>query len=322
VAATNLLLDVQGLKVNYRTSRGTVKAVDGVNLRAKRKEVVGIVGESGCGKSTTGLSIMRLIRSPGEIVGGKILFKNKDLLELSEDEMTNMRGKEISMTFQHPLSFLNPVFTVEYQIAEAISLHQGASLEEGRKAATEMLGKVGIPTPMRIGKYYPHQLSGGMRQRVLIAIALACNPSLIIADEPTSALDVSVQAQILDLIKELNMTLGTSLLLITHNLGIVASMCDRVYVMYAGRVVEEGDVFSIFENPMHPYTVGLIGSIPSPHERKKRFETIPGMVPDLTNPPSGCRFNPRCLRATSKCEEDEPPYVEVEPGHFVSCWRD
>jgi oligopeptide/dipeptide ABC transporter ATP-binding protein len=298
-----------------------VKAVDGVTLKVNKEESVALVGESGCGKTITARSIMRLVPPPGKTIEGRVLFKGKNLLELSEDKMRKIRGKEISMVFQDPMSFLNPVMKIKDQIAETIRLHQQFDKKEARKKAVEVLDAVLIASPSKVAEYYPHQLSGGMRQRVIIAIAVSCNPSLLIADEPTSALDVTVQAQVLDLIKHLTENLGTALLLVTHDLGIVADVCDTVYVMYAGKIVEHANVFSVFEKPTHPYTKGLLESVISIDEFKKTLVSIDGAVPDLVDLPSGCRFRTRCKQYNPKvCSKEEPPFVEVEKDHAVSCW--
>lgn len=314
------LLSVQDLKTYFFTSMGIVRAVDGVSIAIKKREAVGLVGESGCGKTTIAYSILRLVPRPGKIVGGKILYGHKNLLELEEDAMRDIRGKEISMVFQDPATFLNPVMKVSYQIAESIKLHQMEKKGPAKRKAIEMLEAVGIPSASEVANYYPHQLSGGMKQRVIIAIALSCNPSLVIADEPTTSLDVTIQAQVLDLIKDLSKRHGTSLLLITHDLGIIADVCDKVYVMYAGKVVESGDVFAIYETHKHPYTTGLLESVLSIDEFKETLVTIDGMVPDLVNPPAGCRFHPRCHESKTICSRQEPPPVEIEPQHWVRCW--
>lgn len=314
------LLNVQGLKTYYFTSIGVVKAVDGVNLTVNKGELVGLVGESGCGKSCTALSIMRLVPIPGRIVGGNIIYKGRNLVKLREDEMRHIRGKEISIVFQDPSTFLNPLIKIGDQILENIFLHEWISPEQAKKRVIEVLNMVGMPNPERIVKFYPHELSGGMRQRAMIAMAIASNPSLLIADEPTTALDVTIQAQILELIKSLKEKLGLSILLITHDLGIVAELCDVVYVMYAGRIVESADVLTLFEKPKHPYTKGLLDSTLSIEEFKEIVSTIEGSVPNLINPPPGCRFHPRCKKAIDICEKKIPPEIEIEPKHKVSCW--
>lgn len=314
------LLSVEGLKTHFDIFRGVLKAVDGVTLKVNNGESVALVGESACGKSMTAFSIMRLVPRPGRIVDGRVMFKGKNLLELSKDEMRKIRGKEISMVFQDPLTFLNPIMKIGDQIAESIRLHQKCNRNEARKRVLELLDSVFISSPSRIAECYPHQLSGGMRQRVVISIALSCNPSLLIADEPTSALDVTVQAQVLDLIRQLTKKLGTSLLLITHDLGVVADICDKVYVMYAGEIVENADVLTLFENPAHPYTSGLLASVLSIDQFKKTLVSIDGIVPDLVNPPSGCRFKTRCRKRIGAICDREPRPIWIEKDHMVRCW--
>ena len=320
-----LLLDVRNLKTYFYTEDGVVKAVDGVDFYVKPGEVLGLVGESGCGKSVTSLSIMRLISAPGKIVEGQILFEGKDLVQASEDEMIQVRGNRVSMIFQQPQTALNPVFKVGDQIAEVLSIHQGMSKEAGLARAIELLQMVGIPEPDRRAEAYPHELSGGMAQRVMIAMGLACVPNLLIADEPTTALDVTIQAQILDLMRNLRENIGTAIILITHDLGVVSEMCERVAVMYAGQIVEQADVQTIFARPLHPYTQGLIGSIPVLGKLKDRLEVIPGSVPNLVNLPPGCRFAPRC-RAREEyqlavCTAQSPELMQVDSnGHKVRCW--
>ncbi|MCL6509663.1 MAG: ABC transporter ATP-binding protein [Anaerolineae bacterium] len=320
----DLMLDIQGLKTYFYTEDGVVKAVDGVDLYVRRGETLGIVGESGCGKSVTSLSIMRLISQPGKIVEGKIIFDGVNLLELPEREMTKIRGNRISMIFQQPTSCLNPVFKIGDQVAEVLNIHQDLGREAGWKRAIELLRMVGIPEPAKRAHAYPHEISGGQAQRVMIAMALACAPELLIADEPTTALDVTIQAQILDLMRDLKEKTGTSIMLITHDLGVVAEMCDRVVVMYAGQVVEQADVRELFANPLHPYTQGLIGSIPILGLVRDRLDVIPGTVPNLLNPPPGCRFEPRCQKcdgpARERCKAELPPLREVKPGHWVRTW--
>lgn len=316
------LLELQDLKTYFFTEDGVVPAVDGVSFGVDRGGSLGVVGESGCGKSVTALSIMRLIpQPPGKIVGGKILFNGEDLVQKKESEMRRIRGNEISMIFQEPMTSLNPVFTVGDQIMEAIILHQKVSKQQARKKAEEMLRLVGIPSPDKRLDEYPHQLSGGMRQRVMIAMALSCNPSLLIADEPTTALDVTIQAQILDLMRSLKKEIGMSIMLITHDMGVIAEMADNVVVMYAGKVVEKAPVLAIFENPLHPYTQGLLGSIPKLHQVTERLEAIPGTVPNPTRMPAGCRFNPRCEYAKEICRQQEPPIEEYGAGHMAACWK-
>jgi oligopeptide/dipeptide ABC transporter ATP-binding protein len=317
---SQLLLNINHLKTYFYTLRGTVKAVDDLCLTVQPRESVGLVGESGCGKSTVAFSIMRLVPPPGRIVEGEISLLERQLLKLTDEEMRQIRGKDISMIFQDPMSFLNPVMRAKDQIADVIMLHHGKTKQDARKDSLKMLSMVQIPSPERVADYYSHQLSGGMRQRVVIGAALACRPSLLIADEPTTALDVTVQVQILHLMKELIKSTGTSLLLITHDLGIVADMCDRVYVMYAGKAVESGNVYSIYGRPAHPYTQGLLQAVLSIDEFKEKITTIEGVVPDLVNPPKGCRFHPRCSQAIDKCKEQEPLMIELGRGHRVACW--
>jgi len=318
-----ILLEIQDLETHFVTDAGTVRAVDGVSLKVWKGETLGIVGESGCGKSVTALSVLRLIPNPpGRIVGGKILLDGRNLLELPEDEMRKVRGGSISMIFQEPMTSLNPVFTVGDQIAEGIRLHQRLSKRDSWSKAVEMLRLVRIPDPDRRVKEYPHQMSGGMRQRVMIAMALSCNPHLLIADEPTTALDVTIQAQILELLNQLKAELGMAVMLITHDLGVVADTAARVVVMYAGRVVEEAPVLELFKNPLHPYTQGLLNSIPriEKAERRPRLQAIPGMVPDLLDLPRGCKFQARCSKVFDACRGDEPPLkTEGAADHFVRC---
>ncbi len=318
------LLEVRNLKTYFYTEDGVVSAVDGVSFDVYPGEVLGIVGESGCGKSVTSLSIMRLIAPPGKIVSGEILLAGKNLLTLSENEMTAVRGDRISMIFQQPQTALNPVFQVNNQIAEVLNIHKNISVEAGKARAIDLLKMVGIPDAERRAEAYPHELSGGMAQRVMIAMALACTPELLIADEPTTALDVTIQAQILDLMRDLRTQMGTSVILITHDLGVVAEMAERVAVMYAGEIVEQSDVNLLFEQPLHPYTQGLIGSIPVLGQLKERLDVIPGSVPNLVNLPAGCRFAPRCT-AREKfgmkiCAAHKPDLTEAAPGHLVRCW--
>lgn len=313
------LVDVRNLRTHFYTEDGVVPAVDGVTLHIKKGETLGVVGESGCGKSVTSLSIMRLIPNPpGKIIEGDILFEGRDLVRMHESEMRKIRGNEISMIFQEPMTSLNPVFTIGDQIAEAITLHQGLNYKEAINKAIDMLRLVGIPVPERRVREYPHQMSGGMRQRVMIGMALSCNPKLLIADEPTTALDVTIQAQILELMKKLKKELGMAIMLITHDLGVVAEMAERVVVMYAGKVVEEGDVVSIFKAPLHPYTEGLLESIPRLHETRERLHVIEGVVPNPLHLPGGCRFHPRCPYIIDKCREVEPQLEPLE-GRLVAC---
>jgi len=325
MAKADRLLEVNDLRTYFDTDEGTVKAVDGVSFHIDKGETLAVVGESGSGKSVTSLSTMRLIPTPpGRIAGGEILFEGQDLVKKSEREMRRIRGNEISMIFQEPMTSLNPVYTVGDQIAEAIVLHQGKTKKQAMKLATDMLDLVGIPEPAKRVKNYPHQMSGGMRQRVMIAMALSCSPKLLIADEPTTALDVTIQAQILDLIKQLQREIGMSVLFITHDLGVVAEVADRVVVMYAGRAVEEGDVKQIFANPRMPYTVGLMNSIPRVDRaavHQERLEAIPGNVPNPLYLPEGCAFHPRCKFAQDKCKAAVPPLEDTGGGHMVRCVR-
>jgi peptide/nickel transport system ATP-binding protein len=316
------LLEVNGLKTWFYTDEGIVKAVNGVNLKIRKGETLGIVGESACGKSVTAFSIMRLIPNPpGKIVGGQILFEGKDIVQASEDEMREIRGNKIAMIFQEPMTSLNPVYTVGDQIAEVVMLHQKLGKAEAWKVATEMLEKVGIPEPEERVKNYPHEMSGGMKQRVMIAMALACKPALLMADEPTTALDVTIQAQILDLMRRLQEEIGMSIWFITHDLGVIAEIAHQVAVMYASRVVEHTDVNELFANPKHPYTRGLFQSLPHLGSAQNRLSVIPGVVPNPLNHPSGCRFHTRCEFVIDDCKEIEPELVEIAPGHQVACIR-
>ncbi len=359
------LLKIRNLKTYFFTYAGVVKALDGINLDVYKGETMGLVGETGCGKSVTSLSILRLIQPPGKIVEGEIWFKGKDLLKLSDEEMRKVRGKEIAMVFQDPATYINPVLTIGDQIAEVIMLHQDLrkdvlemkieeltkklkekpneklkeKIEELKKAlnnppnptkreikkaaykkAVEALRLVKMPSPEKVVMQYPHELSGGMRQRAMIAMALSCKPDLLIADEATTALDVTIQAQILNLLNEIKKELETSILIITHDLGIVAELCDRVAVMYAGLIIEEADTQSLFKNPLHPYTRGLLNAIPKLHSTSSRLKTIPGFVPNLINPPSGCRFHPRCEYVMDICRKQEPKLIEVKKNHFAACF--
>lgn len=317
-----LLLKLDDLKTYFYTEDGVVKSVDGVTFEIFKGETLGVVGESGCGKSVTSLSIMRLIPNPpGKIAGGHIWFEGEDLVSKSETEMRKIRGNDISMIFQEPMTSLNPVFTVGQQIAESIILHQKVGKKEAMQKAIEMLRKVGIPSPEKRVNEYPHQLSGGMRQRVMIAMALSCNPKLLIADEPTTALDVTIQAQILELMKELKDEFNTAIMLITHDLGVVAEVCQRVAVMYAGKVVEYADVNTIFSRPQHPYTWGLLRSIPKLDGTVKRLPVIDGVVPNPLRLPAGCKFHPRCQFASDQCRQAEPEIRDLRPGHSVRCWH-
>ena len=327
VDSPRTLLEVDGLKTYFFVRQGVVKAVEDVSFSLAAGEKLAIVGESGCGKSMTALSILRLVPDPpGRIVAGSIKLNGQDLLKLSEAEMRKVRGNRISMIFQEPMTSLNPVISVGKQIAEAVILHQNVSKQEAADKAVEMLALVRIPEATRRAKEYPHQLSGGMRQRAMTAMALACNPQLLLADEPTTALDVTIQAQILDLILELQERLGTAVVLITHDLGVVAETAKRVIVMYGGRKVEEGSVEEIFEQPQHPYTEGLLAAVPhlsamSGKARTGRLQEIPGMVPALVNLPKGCTFAPRCAYASDLCRAEYPPYEQKRPGHMAACWH-
>ncbi|OIJ20415.1 peptide ABC transporter ATP-binding protein [Anaerobacillus alkalidiazotrophicus] len=315
------IIEVRDLRTSFYTDAGEVKAVNGVNFSVPKGKTLGIVGESGSGKSITSLSILRLIQNPGKIVGGEILFKGENLLNLTEAQMRKIRGNKISMIFQEPMTSLNPVYTVGDQIAESFRIHQGLSKKEALKKAVEMLKFVGIPSPEQRVKQYPYELSGGMRQRVMIAIALACNPELLIADEPTTALDVTIQAQILELMKKLQNELGMSIIMITHDLGVVAETCDYVAVMYAGKVVEYADVKSLFHSPTHPYTIGLLNSLPRHDvDVEGELEVIKGSVPSPTNMPEGCRFAPRCPHASAICEAKLPELKKLDSDNEVRCW--
>ena len=318
------LLEVSGLRTSFATRDGLVRAVDGISFSVDRGEIMGLVGESGCGKSVTSLSIMRLVPPPGRIEAGTVTFAGRDLLKLRAEQMRSIRGQQLAMIFQQPTSSLNPVWDVGRQIGETLEIHKGMHRKQARMRSLELLRLVGIPDPERRLRSYPHELSGGMAQRVMIAMALACEPDLLIADEPTTALDVTIQAQILDLLRNLRDELGTAVILITHDLGVVAEMCDRVAVMYAGEIVEQTDVGRLFRDPRHPYTRGLIGSIPVPGEVDHELAVIPGNVPNLIDLPGGCRFAPRCL---TRVEEDvtlapdhHPELRPIESGHEVRCW--
>ncbi len=316
------LLEVKNLRTYFYTDDGVARSVDGISYDVERGETLGVVGESGCGKSVTALSIMRLIPDPpGKIVSGEILYNGANVLEMSEEQMRSVRGNEIGMIFQEPMTSLNPVFTIGNQIDEAVSLHQKVSKAEARNRSIEMLELVGIPAPEQRYDEYPHQLSGGMRQRVMIAMALSCNPGLLIADEPTTALDVTVQAQILELITKLQEELGMGMIMITHDLGVIAEVSDRVAVMYAAKIVEYAPADDIFYNAKHPYTIGLLKSIPRLGQQVDRLATIEGTVPAPTNFPVGCHFCTRCAYADQLCWNDEPPLVEIETGHSVACWH-
>lgn len=318
---TKPLLEISDLKTHFFTDDGVVKAVDGVSFSLEKKESFGLVGESGCGKSITALSIIRLIPNPpGKIVGGSILLEGEDLVNKSEREMQKIRGKDISMIFQEPMTSLDPLFTIGDELIEVLMLHQNLDRKEAMKKSIEMLKVVGIPEAEKRIKEYPHQLSGGMRQRAMIAMALSCNPKLLIADEPTTALDVTIQAQILRLIEDLKDDFSTAVLLITHDLGVVAETCKNVAVMYAGKIVEQGSVENIFENPLHPYTVGLNNAIPRLDVDKKRLQIIKGNVPNLIDLPKGCKFYPRCPYVMDICRTAEPPLEKKENGHLSRCY--
>lgn len=317
----NMILEIKNLETKFFTDEGVVPAVDGLDLKLHEGETLAIVGESGCGKSVTSMSILRLIPSPpGRVTKGEIVYKGQDLLKLSEKEMRDIRGNEISMIFQEPMTSLNPVFTIGKQIMESLKYHQIVSKEKAYDKAVDMIRLVGIPTPEKCMGNYPHQLSGGMRQRVMIAMALACNPKILIADEPTTALDVTIQAQILRLMEDLKQKTNTSIIMITHDLGIVAQIAENVMVMYAGQAVEYGDVESIFEKPLHPYTVGLLKSIPKINEDVEELYTIKGMVPGPRNLPNGCRFSPRCEYSEKLCETSMPPLIKIGNCN-VRCFR-
>ncbi len=318
------LLEVRGLRTHFHTQDGVVKAVDGVDFRVNRGEVLGLVGESGCGKSVTSLSIMKLVPRPGRVEAGEVLFDGQNVLDMSRDELEALRGERISMIFQQPQSSLNPVYQVGAQISEVYKIHRELKRKVGSEKAVEALREVGIPDPERRSKAYPHEMSGGMAQRVMIAMALALEPQLLIADEPTTALDVTIQAQILDLIRGLQRDAGTAVILITHDLGIVAEMADRVAVMYAGEIVEEADVATLFTDPKHPYTRGLIGSVPVLGQVTGELAVIPGTVPSLIDLPTGCRFAPRCTARVENnleiCTRQEPDLLDVGDEHVARCW--
>jgi oligopeptide/dipeptide ABC transporter ATP-binding protein len=316
------LLEVRGLRTHFASERGEVRAVDGVDFRLERGRTLGIVGESGCGKSVTALSIMGLVpQPPGRIAGGEVRFEGEDLLQAPVQRLRDLRGDQLSMIFQEPMTSLNPAFQVGGQIAEAILRHKNVNKSGAEEQAVDMLRKVRIPSPETRAGEYPHQLSGGMRQRVMIAMALACNPKLLIADEPTTALDVTIQAQILELMRALREELGTAIILITHDLGVIAELADDVIVMYAGKVVERCAVPRLFAEPQHPYTIGLLGSIPRLDLEQERLSAIEGFVPDAAAMPAGCRFHPRCPFSVARCREASPELKAVLPGHFVACWR-
>lgn len=312
------LLEIKNLKIHYITEDGTGKAVEDLSLAVGKGETLGIVGETGAGKTTTALGIMKLVPDPpGKILEGEIRFKGEDLLGKSEAQMRKVRGNEISMVFQDPMTSLNPVFTVGKQIAETIKLHQKVDGKEAWERAKEMLEVVGIPAER--SKNYPHEFSGGMKQRVLIAMALACNPALLIADEPTTALDVTIQAQVLEVMRDLKSKIQSSMILITHDLGVVSEVCDQVAIMYAGKIIESGSIEQIFKDPRHPYTLGLFHSIPNPKRKNQRLEPIAGLMPEPTDLPGGCSFHPRCPKATDRCSKVVPSNTLVEEGHYVDC---
>ncbi len=314
------LLEVKDLEIQYESDGRIVHAVNGVSFNIEEGETLGLVGETGAGKTTSALGILRLVQEPaGKIVGGQILYNGEDLLQAPLARMKKIRGNNISMIFQDPMTSLNPVLTVGSQIAEVILHHNQCSKEEAYRRSLEMLEKVGIPAERE--SEYPHQFSGGMKQRVLIAIALACSPNLLIADEPTTALDVTIQAQVLEMMNALKREYNTAMLLITHDLGVVAEVCDKVAVMYAGKIVESGSLKQIFRNPCHPYTIGLFGSIPSIHKKVHRLSPISGLMPDPADLPSGCSFNPRCTNTCERCSREEPEFLEIEDGHFVRCFN-
>ncbi|SHE28133.1 peptide/nickel transport system ATP-binding protein [Tissierella praeacuta DSM 18095] len=321
----NQILNIRNLKTYFYTDKGVVPAVDDVSIQVNKGQIVGIVGESGCGKSVTSLSILQLIDLPGKIVDGEIIFNGENLLNYSKGKMRSIRGNKISMIFQEPMTSLNPAYTVGKQVAEVILIHnKKITKNEAKKIVINMFEHVGIPEPEKRYNSYPHQLSGGLRQRVMIAMALVCRSRLLIADEPTTALDVTIQAQILNLMKNLQKQIDTSIILITHNLGVVADMCDYVYVMYAGKVMEQGDVFELFDNPLHPYTEGLLKSIPRANNNDVKLErlySIKGIVPNLLYLPKGCRFSPRCDYAMDICREKEPELVDSGNGHLVRCFK-
>jgi len=309
----------QDLKTHFFTFDGVAKAVDGVNFEIAEGETFGLVGETGCGKSVTALSVLRLVDPPGRIVSGEILFEGEDLLRMSEKEMQQVRGNKIGMIFQDPMSSLNPLLTVGFQLKESIKLHRRVSEKKAERLAIEMLGQVRIPEPSRVMRRFPHELSGGMQQRVMIGIALCCGPKLIIADEPTTALDVTIQAQILRLIRDLKHDFNSSMLMITHNLGLVSKYCDRVGVMYAGNLVEVCDAARIFSEPLHSYTKGLLEAIPKVNEPQDTLPIIAGRIPDIIHPPPGCKFHPRCKEVRPGCSGERPQLKQVKPGHWVAC---
>lgn len=317
---TETLLQVENLVTKFNTADGKLSAVRGVSFSVKKQETLCIVGESGCGKSITSLSIMGLLPSNGEIAEGSILFEGKELTTLSREELRKIRGNKISMIFQEPMTALNPVFPIGYQIREPLMIHRSQSKQKAHEEGIELLKQVGIPYPEKRMKQYPHELSGGMRQRVMIAMALACKPSLLIADEPTTALDVTIQAQILDLINDLKNQFGMGVIMVTHDMGVVAEVADRVIVMYAGEKVEEADIYTIFNNPLHPYTRGLLKSVPNVDEKEHVLDPIPGSLPNMNEKIEGCRFHPRCEFATDRCRVKIPKTFHLDQGHLVKCW--
>ncbi len=316
----NTILRVNDLVTTFRYGKKDIPVVNGVSFEVHEGEILGIVGESGCGKSVTSLSIMRLINPPGKIAQGEILLGDTDLTKVPANKLHRLRGKDIAMIFQEPMTSLNPLQTIGRQIAEAVLLHSDVTKQQAWEKAVEMLGMVGIASPEKRAKAYPHMLSGGMRQRVMIAMALSMNPHLLIADEPTTALDVTVQAQILELIKKLRDEIGMAIMLITHDLGVISETCERVIVMYAGEIVEQAPIRELFSHPSHPYTQGLIASVPRMKQTEKLLHTIPGMVPGVQDMPEGCRFAPRCSRAQKRCMKEKPPTFAVNDGHYAACW--
>ena len=317
---SNTLLRVEDLRTYLYTDNGVVHAVDNVSLMVGGDETVGLVGESGCGKTMTALSIVRLEPATARILSGKISFDNRNLLEMTPGELRSIRGSKIAMIYQDPMTFLNPILKIGNQVAEVVTLHRKLTKSKAWERVLEVFDQLGIPSPSRVAASYPHQLSGGMRQRVIIAMAMICHPHLLIADEPTTALDVSIQAQIMELLKKIRTEMKNSLLIISHDLGLVAENCDRVYVMYAGQIMEHADVVTLFKNAEHPYTKGLLRSNLSPDRRVEQFETIEGEVPNLIHPPSGCRFHPRCEYRMELCEQERPPLFDLSGGHRASCW--
>ena len=316
----DMTLQVNHLKSYFLTGKGTVKAVDDVTFSVPKGKIVGVVGESGCGKSMTAKSIINLLKYPGKVVDGEILLDGTDLAQLSEREMKTVRGRDVSMIFQEPMTSLNPVVKVGKQVAEAIMIHEHCSRKEAKERVYEVFRQVGISEPEKRYHCYPHELSGGLRQRAMIAMAMICKPKLLIADEPTTALDVTIEAQILRLMKKLSADTGMSIIMISHNLGVIAQMCDYVYVMYAGKIVEQGDVFTLFENPCHPYTQGLLDSIIRLDDKRERLSTIPGIVPNLLHLPEGCAFSTRCAHATDRCRQEKPELYTVGEGHCSRCF--